>query len=242
MLVTMKSKSTVIYDYLEEKIVKGTLKSGDKLPSESELCEKFSVSRGPVRAALDKLSAIGLVFKKKGGGSYVSEQGMDNFLNAVLPTLKFNTDNYNEMQELRTALDKLSIELCLKNHETNDYDKLDKIIKSMKKNHNKEEFFKLDRGFHTAISLLSGNQLLHSINLLVWDLLENISKEEYYSDNMEEIIIEHMQIYRSIKENDLELAILYISRHLKKTKSIKPSKVKSEEDKKRWNPWLSNTL
>jgi len=80
----MEPKSTKIYHFLERKISKGDYKPGDRLPSESELCTKFKVSRGPVRAALDQLMAIGLVYKKKGGGSFVSEQDSTSFLNTTL--------------------------------------------------------------------------------------------------------------------------------------------------------------
>lgn len=239
----MEPKSTAIYNYLERKIVQGNLKPGDKLPSESELCKKFSVSRGPVRAALEKLSAIGLVFKKKGGGSYVSEQSMDNILNVILPSLKFNAGNLNQILEIRCALEKLSLELCLKNHADNDYELLDNAIKSMvKEEHSKETFFYLDREFHTAISYLSGNPLLHMINQLIWDLLQSIPRDKYYILSLEEIIVEHKRIYKSIKENDLELATLYTVRQLKRSYDNDANVTSDIIDKKRWNPWLSNTL
>lgn len=239
----MEPKSTAIYNYLEGKIVQGTLNPGDKLPSESELCAKFSVSRGPVRAALDKLTAIGLVFKKKGGGSYVAEQGMDNFLNVVLPTLKFNTVDFNEIMEIRCALEKLCIELCLNNHENNNYEQLDNAMKTMVKEvKDKNTFFELDREFHTSISLLSGNLLLHSFNQLIWDLLKNNSKKEYHSQDFEKLVTEHKRIYKGIKENDRELAVLYTVRHLKRSIFNAPQDSISETDKKRWNPWLFNTL
>ncbi|MBF9014052.1 MULTISPECIES: FadR/GntR family transcriptional regulator [unclassified Oceanispirochaeta] len=239
----MEPKSTAIYNYLEGKIIQGTLNPGDKLPSESELCAKFSVSRGPVRAALDKLSAIGLVFKKKGGGSYVTEQGMDNFLNVVLPTLKFNTVDFNEIMEIRCALEKLCIELCLNNHEKNNYEQLDNAMKAMVKEvNNKDTFFELDRKFHTSISLLSGNLLLHNFNQLIWDLLKNNSKKEYHNQDFEKLVIEHKRIYKGIKENDRELAVLYTVRHLKRSIFNAPQDSISETDKKRWNPWLFNTL
>jgi GntR family transcriptional repressor for pyruvate dehydrogenase complex len=239
----MESKSTVIYDFLEKQIVKGDLKPGDKLPSESELCNKYSVSRGPVRAALEKLSAIGLVFRKKGGGTYVAEQSMDKLLNTILPTLKFHTGNLQEIQDIRCALEKLSLELCLKKHEDNDYDQLDRAIKAMvKEDHNKETFFYLDRDFHTAISHLTGNFLLHTINLLLWDLLHNVPKNELYILSLEEIVIQHKRIYKSIKENDLELATLYTVRHLARAIRIESREADPIPDKKRWNPWLSNTL
>jgi GntR family transcriptional regulator len=55
----------------------GDWQPGDKLPSEGELCDLYSVSRTVVRQALDELAREGLIHKVKGKVSYVSEQRLD---------------------------------------------------------------------------------------------------------------------------------------------------------------------
>ena len=49
---------------LRDRITRGTLRVGDHVPSESQLCHQWGVSRGPVRQALQSLRATGLI----GGG------------------------------------------------------------------------------------------------------------------------------------------------------------------------------
>ncbi len=44
-----------------------------RLPSEAELCSKYSCSRQTVRAALSMLEETGIIIKKKGSGSYLSQ-------------------------------------------------------------------------------------------------------------------------------------------------------------------------
>lgn len=51
----------------------GTLKPGDMLPSESQLCDEFKVSRGPVRQALAALTRDRMIYRVPGKGSFVSE-------------------------------------------------------------------------------------------------------------------------------------------------------------------------
>jgi GntR family transcriptional regulator len=46
--------------------------AGDKLPSESELCLRYGVSRTVVRQALDEMERQGLVYKVKGKGAFVT--------------------------------------------------------------------------------------------------------------------------------------------------------------------------
>lgn len=65
-------KSTKIYEIVIEQIKeivkRGELKSGDKLPSERDLCEKLEVSRASVREALKSLQMLGLIESKHGKG------------------------------------------------------------------------------------------------------------------------------------------------------------------------------
>ena len=53
-------------------ILKGALRPLDQLPTEYELSEEFSVSRGTIRTALAELNAEGLVRSAQGSGSYVA--------------------------------------------------------------------------------------------------------------------------------------------------------------------------
>lgn len=93
--------------FLEEKIVKDELRPGDKLPSEAEICEEFSISRTVVRQALREMGYAGLVYTKKGKGAYVSEP---KILESFLQTL---SGFYQDMaaQHLPTHSHVLRLEL-----------------------------------------------------------------------------------------------------------------------------------
>lgn len=52
-------------------IVTGRYPSGEKLPTEPELCEMFSVSRITIRRAMDALENEGLIERKQGRGTIV---------------------------------------------------------------------------------------------------------------------------------------------------------------------------
>ncbi|MDY3126752.1 MAG: GntR family transcriptional regulator [Corynebacterium sp.] len=60
-----------IAQYFQDKITRGELVQGDLLPSESEMCEMFNASRGPVRQAVANLRAEGLVSSSRGRRSVV---------------------------------------------------------------------------------------------------------------------------------------------------------------------------
>lgn len=59
-----------IEEWVTSQIKQGAFRIGDKLPSESELCERFKVSRHTVRMALANLSAAGWTETRKGIGTF----------------------------------------------------------------------------------------------------------------------------------------------------------------------------
>ncbi len=70
-----------IYNMLYSDIINGLYKEGDKLPSESILTEKYSVSRHTLRMALAILSEDGLIRKHQGKGSIVIYEGIKKNVN-----------------------------------------------------------------------------------------------------------------------------------------------------------------
>ncbi len=62
-----------VIEMLRERIERGTLRPGDQLPGELELCQMFDVSRTVIRQALAELEHDGVVIKTKGKGTFVAE-------------------------------------------------------------------------------------------------------------------------------------------------------------------------
>lgn len=60
-------------EFLKRQIENGTWKPGQKIPSEAELCEAFDVSRTVVRQALNELVHEGMLYRRRGKGTFVAE-------------------------------------------------------------------------------------------------------------------------------------------------------------------------
>ncbi len=61
-----------VKEVLRESINRGELKPADQLPGEADLCAIFKVSRTVIRQALDELEYEGLIFRRKGKGTFVA--------------------------------------------------------------------------------------------------------------------------------------------------------------------------
>lgn len=73
-----------LYSYIAEAIAQGQLRPGDRVPSENEMAEQFKVSRITSKAALEKLFRDGLIERKRGKGSFVSDQAMNVTVNNAM--------------------------------------------------------------------------------------------------------------------------------------------------------------
>jgi GntR family transcriptional regulator len=71
-------------ELLQGKIVDGTYAVGQLLPTESELCSEFGVSRFTVREALRQLTNAGLVKRRQGSGTQVvAAQVQGNYVHSM---------------------------------------------------------------------------------------------------------------------------------------------------------------
>ena len=63
-----------IYQQLNEAIAHGTFAVGEKLPTESALAQRFGANRHTVRRALTALQEEGVVYSRRGSGTFVAER------------------------------------------------------------------------------------------------------------------------------------------------------------------------
>ena len=66
-----------IHDFLRKSILSDELESDSPIPSERELAEDLAVSRMTVRQALNALRKEGLIYQKRGRGTFVSARKFD---------------------------------------------------------------------------------------------------------------------------------------------------------------------
>jgi len=61
------SRTETVATILRDEILSGQYRTGERLPSERDLCERFHVSRGAVREALKQLQQLGIASIQPGG-------------------------------------------------------------------------------------------------------------------------------------------------------------------------------
>lgn len=86
------AKYEVIVDYIHKKIEEGSLKPGDRMPSENALKARFSLSRETVRHAMATLENEGIILRVRGSGTYIKKRRIDDSNRIAVVTTY--VDNY----------------------------------------------------------------------------------------------------------------------------------------------------
>jgi GntR family transcriptional regulator len=73
-----------LYEILKESILGGVFQPGEMIPAESELIERYGVSRTTVRQVLGILVNEGLVYRQRGRGSFVAHQTLEEGLSRII--------------------------------------------------------------------------------------------------------------------------------------------------------------
>ena len=73
-----------LYELLRSDILSGRWQPGDMLPPESELTERYEVSRTTVRQVLDMLVHEGLIYRQRGRGSFVAHPTVEQTLVRII--------------------------------------------------------------------------------------------------------------------------------------------------------------
>jgi len=93
-----------VYLTLRDWINNGNYRSGTQLPTESDLCETFSVSRITVRKAVDLLATDHLVRREQGRGTFVTGNAATPPLTSDMDQMLKRADSLAQMSEVRDAL------------------------------------------------------------------------------------------------------------------------------------------
>ena len=104
------NKFKEIFADLEQKILNGVYPANTLLPSESQMMEKYHVSRETVRKALSLLRNAGYIQKKQGKGSIVLDLHRFDFPISGLTSFKELQDKFNmESQTEVISIKKIAV-------------------------------------------------------------------------------------------------------------------------------------
>jgi GntR family transcriptional repressor for pyruvate dehydrogenase complex len=216
-------KTTKVYEQVVEQIkgmiANGTLKKGDKLPSERDLVEQLQVSRTSIREALRAMEIIGLIECRQGGGNYVRESFENNLFEPLSVMFMLEKRDPSEIIELRKIIEVENAALAAKRITDEELEELGVIIEDLKNSENEEIAVKADKKFHYAVARASKNTLilavLNAVSSLIDDYIKG-ARTKILSEESNRVLLseQHEKVYLALKKHDAEAAVKAMNKHL----------------------------
>ena len=196
---------------MREDIIAGELAPGEVL-SEASLARELGVSRGPIREALGRLAAEGLVTITPRRGAIVTELTPEEFV---------------EGYQVREALETLAIRLAVPRLEDSDRARLRELHGEMIEHARRGEvnaFFEANAGFHEVFVVASGNGKLGEMYRLLLDQTGRyLARSLALRGSLDRSIAEHEAILEAVEAGDVEAATRLLADHIEV-----PQRVESE--------------
>ena len=155
-----------IISQIQEAILNGGLKAGERLPPERELKEIFRTSRGTLREALRVLEQKGLIEIKTGvsGGAFIRAVSSHQISESFDLLLRSQKVSLNDLAEFRAGVEGIVTGHAADLAKKDDIKILRDIIDQAKVNleqgdPNWEKFIDIDNNFHMELARIAGNHL-----------------------------------------------------------------------------------
>lgn len=199
-----------------ELIASGELKTGERLPSERALADRFGVSRTVVREAIIALEVQGVVEVRLGSGIYVAAP--------AARTAAFELPNGPgpiETLRARALVESQVAALAAQERKDGDLDRILGALAAMRQNmDDKRASEAADREFHRAIAQATGNTVLANMVTAMWDgargdpLWKKI-EQHFHSRALRRATQEdHQRIFDAIMARDSAAAAQAMTAHL----------------------------
>lgn len=201
MAATYKTMKEIVYDTLREAIINGRYAPGHRLVAD-ELAKELGVSRMPVREAIHRLEAAGLVSSSPHRGAVVSELSEQEVI---------------EIYHIRAVLDGLAARLAVGHLRALDCRMMDSLLNEMDEAvrvNDTERLLRINRDFHLVIWEAAGAPRLQELLVNLYDAstrFRNISIN--LPGRLDQLTQEHRLIALALENGDAAAAEHYANEH-----------------------------
>jgi GntR family transcriptional repressor for pyruvate dehydrogenase complex len=210
-----------IVQQIEDSILKGTLKSGDQLPSERELALKFGVSRTAVREAVKALHEKGLVEAYSGRGTFITNGTSEAVRQSINLMLRIDqSDGSENLAEVRQILEPEIAAIAATRIQAQQialmreaYAVMNNALKDP------DAYIEADLDFHLALAEAAENPLILSLlDSIVGLLREQRIKIFFEEGGPERGQYHHARILAAIEKRDAEASRAAMRDHLQQVR------------------------
>ena len=205
-----------IVEQFMNSIAKGEFKKGERLPTQDELKDRYSVGRNTMREALQKLETLGVVTIRHGDGTYLNSNITESNMQGLFPILSFHETDLEQLAEVRSILESQTVKLATLRASKDDISEMLYILKEMEKcKDNVDRYTELDWKFHLKVAQSSHNNLLSKLVENIYVLMRAQQEEIARMPRLPNISFAyHVDILKAIDAKDARMAEELMLEHL----------------------------
>lgn len=213
-------KSARIYGEIvrqvKQLIAEGKLKSGDRLPPERDLAEKFVVSRTSVREALRALESRGLIEIRAGDGAFVRDISVETLIEPLALVILPHREAVGELFEARRLLEPAIATLAARRATPAEIAEMERILEAQGKEVAEGRTgVAQDAAFHAALAGGAHNRAISRIVNALMDLLTQSREESLQTPGRPaRSHQDHLRILEAIRRRDEMAAHRTVLDHL----------------------------
>lgn len=238
--INQERVADTVMHQIEQLILRGILRPGERLPSERDLSEKMGVSRPSLREAIADLESRGLLTTRKGSGVYVADVLGSAFSEPLIQLFASHDEALFDYIAFRRDLEGLAAERAARLASETDIKVISTIFKKMEAAHNKRnpaEESALDAEFHMAIVEASHNVfMLHMMR----SMFEMLRAGVFYNRQVmfkvrttrTALLDQHRKIHDTIVGRDPKAARKAIEEHLSFVETCMTQNQKADQNEK----------
>ncbi|MEM6933077.1 MAG: FCD domain-containing protein [Pseudomonadota bacterium] len=214
--------STTIVRQIEDLILQGVLRPGDRLPAERDLAERMDVSRPTLREALAELEESGLIAARPGGGTFVADVLGSAFAPPLIALFASHDTALFDYIAFRRDVEGLAAAQAAERATETDLEIIRSVfdryvVANSKRNH--DEAGRLDAEFHMSIVEAAHNVVMtHMMRSLYELLVEGVfyNRRVVYGmrEGREALLVQHKAILDAVSARDPEAARAAVEVHL----------------------------
>ncbi|KAF0162974.1 MAG: GntR family transcriptional regulator transcriptional repressor for pyruvate dehydrogenase complex [Rhodocyclaceae bacterium] len=207
---------------LEQRILEGSWKAGDRLPAERELSTQLGVSRASLREGLQKLVSRGLLSSRQGGGTYVTDRLDAGFLEPWEGLLRKHASVREDLLEFRELLEAKAAACAAERATAEDKARLQRCFDTLDQAYRDgalEVVAAADLAFHQAVAEAAHNAIIGHLTASLLRLLQdslqlNLAELMQAPQARELLRRQHQSIFESIMQGDQAAAGRQAAKHV----------------------------
>jgi len=220
--VTPEKLSQSVVRQIEQLILRGILRPGERLPSERDMAEKMGVSRPSLRDAIAELAERGLLVSRAGSGVFVADVLGSAFSPALIQLFATHDEAVSDYISFRRDIEALAAERAARLGSETDLRVIDTIFRKMEAAHQKRDpsdEAQLDAEFHMAIIEASHNVIMLHMLRSMFDLLRQgvfYNRQVMFRNRMtrDQLLDQHRAMNVAVQARDPVAARAAVEAHL----------------------------